>query len=110
MKNDILKARNSAIIEGISYRVVFKTKGSTYKIYMVDEKIKCIKNVKMKHIRIDGTNFLKDEFYYRASGAPSKGGRIKLVSQNDTYDMTIQVATGRVMLTKVTGKKGDVYE
>ncbi|WP_072743002.1 pilus assembly FimT family protein [Sporanaerobacter acetigenes] len=103
-KNDIIFARNMAIIDVRRYSVEIYPKENYYTIYKYDKERSMIKKKSMESgLKLIDTTFANSpnpnhgSICFTPTGAPSKAGTVNMKSRKGKkIELTVEVATGKV--------------
>lgn len=99
--NDIRNVRFTKMVEGKQYQIRFND--SCYYVLegtTVIKKVSLNNNIKIKH------NFIGNYIRFSHTGAPNRGGTVKIINNNnnDYMEITVVPASGRVLL------KDEIFE
>lgn len=94
LERDLLTTRARAVSEGKTYSFEMV---DNLRAYMITKDNLVIKRVNLNHIRFSQIF----NFHFYSSGSASKSGTIEIrASNNETYQITVAVATGKITLKR----------
>lgn len=99
-KNNLVFARNSAILETTMYRIDIYPNENYYIIYKFSDKLERVKREDLKSgLRFEKSPLKRIQVVFNPSGAPWQGKSIFLInSKNEKIKITIAPATGKVYI------------